>query len=171
MAIRKDFKQYINMQSNKIHRVFLWLSLFITYVSSTCFGPHRSIIRSVLYKLYSQIWYVVIRVLRSNGWTCRVLRVYYHIPKSANTFLQLCNGWTCRVVRVFPHTKSAHTACTKRSWRWTGWGPKHVELTYVMNKTHSLKTLCVSCWTAHILQDDTRSVQYQYFKQFSTSRC
>ena len=31
--------------------------------SSTCFGPHRSIIRSVLYKLYSQIWYVVIRVL------------------------------------------------------------------------------------------------------------
>ena len=21
------------------------------------------------------------------------------------------NGWTCRVVRVLPHTKSAHTAC------------------------------------------------------------
>ena len=33
------------------------------FVSSTCFGPHRSIIRSVFYKLYSQIWYVVIRVL------------------------------------------------------------------------------------------------------------
>jgi hypothetical protein len=31
--------------------------------SSTCFGPHRSILRSVLYKLYVQIWYVVIRVL------------------------------------------------------------------------------------------------------------
>ena len=30
------------------------MSLFSTYVSSTCFGPHRSIIRSVLYKLYSQ---------------------------------------------------------------------------------------------------------------------
>ena len=23
------------------------------------------------------------------------------------------------------------------------WGPKHVELTYVMNKTYSLKTLCI----------------------------
>ena len=30
------------------------VSLFSTYVSSTCFGSHRSIIRSVLYKLYSQ---------------------------------------------------------------------------------------------------------------------
>ena len=28
----------------------------------------------------------------------------------------LRNGWTCRVVRtVVPHTKSAHTACKKRS--------------------------------------------------------
>ena len=27
----------------------------------------------------------------------------------------LRNGWTCRVVRVLPHTKSANTACTKRS--------------------------------------------------------
>ena len=35
------------------------------------------------------------------------------------------------------------------------WGPKHVELTYVMNK------LDVSCWTAYILQDDTRFLQYQ----------
>ena len=34
--------------------------LFSPYVSSTCFGPHRSTIRSVLYKLYSQIWYVVL---------------------------------------------------------------------------------------------------------------
>ena len=34
------------------------------YVSSTCFGPHRSIIRSVLYKLYSQtLVCAVIRVL------------------------------------------------------------------------------------------------------------
>ena len=51
------------MQSNKVHKVFQWVSLSITYVSSTCFGPHLSIIRSVLYKLYSQIWYVVIRGL------------------------------------------------------------------------------------------------------------
>ena len=53
----------IYMQSNKIHKVFQRVSLFSTYVSSTCFGLHRSIIRSVFYKLYSQIWYVVIRVL------------------------------------------------------------------------------------------------------------
>ena len=64
----------IYMQSNKIHKVFQWVSLFSTYVSSTCFGPHRSIFRGVLYKLYSQIWYVVIRVLldMSSGCTCRV---------------------------------------------------------------------------------------------------
>ena len=30
-------------------------------------------------------------------------------------FLQLRNDWTCRAIRVLPHTKSAHTACTKRS--------------------------------------------------------
>ena len=24
-----------------------------------------------------------------------------------------------------------------------------------------IETLCVSCWTAYILQDDTRSLQYQ----------
>ena len=93
----------IYMQSNKIHRVFQWLSLFSTYVSSTRFGPHRSIIRSVLYKLYSQTLVC--------GTTVRTTRhvqpllvlagrveqyAYYHIPKSANT------------------------ACTKRSWWWTG---------------------------------------------------
>ena len=33
--------------------------LFSTYVISTCFGPHRSNIRSVLCKLYVQIWYVL----------------------------------------------------------------------------------------------------------------
>ena len=31
----------------------------------------------------------------------------------------------------------------------------------MLNKTYSLKSLCVSCWTAYILQDDTRSLQYQ----------
>ena len=29
-----------------------------------------------------------------------------------------------------------------------------------------IETLCVSCWTAYILQDDTRSLQYQYFDEF-----
>ena len=35
---------------------------FITYVSSTCFEPHRSIIRSVLQAVFAD-WYVVIHVL------------------------------------------------------------------------------------------------------------
>ena len=81
------------MQSNKIHKVFKWVSLFSIYVSSTCFGPHRFVIRSVLYKLYVQIWYVVTRVLLD--------------------------------------TSSRYE---------------------VVGRT---------CWTAYILQDDTRSLQYQ----------
>ena len=49
-------------------------------------------------------------------------------------FLQLRNGWACRVVRtVVPHTKSANTAC-KTLLKMDRWGPKHVELTYVMSK-------------------------------------
>ena len=31
------------------------------------------------------------------------------------------------------------------------------------NKTQSLKKNCVSCWTAYILKDDSRSLQYQIF--------
>ena len=76
-----DLQQFIYMQSNKIHELFYWVSLFSTYVSSTCFGPHRSIIRSVLYKLYSQtLVYGNTRTTRHvqplllNGWTCRVVR-------------------------------------------------------------------------------------------------
>ena len=43
------------MQSNKIHNVVLMSKFYSAlFVSSTCFGSHRSIIRSVLYKLYSQ---------------------------------------------------------------------------------------------------------------------
>ena len=43
------------MQSNKIHNVVLMSKFYSAlFVSSTCFGAHRSIIRSVLYKLYSQ---------------------------------------------------------------------------------------------------------------------
>ena len=130
--------------------------------------------------------------LRSNGWTCRVVRVLPH-TKSANTdcntflmldrwgpkhveltnvmnkltldtssryevvgsfFLQLRNGWTCRVVRVLPPT-----AC-KTLLKMDRWGPKHVELTSVMNKLNHLKH-CVSCWTAYISQGDTWSIQYQ----------
>ena len=49
------------MQSNKIHSVVLMSKFYSAlFVSSTCFGPHRSIVRSVLYELYVQIWYVVL---------------------------------------------------------------------------------------------------------------
>ena len=45
----------IYMQSNKIHNVVLVSKFYSAlFVSSTCFGPHRSVIRSVLYKLCSQ---------------------------------------------------------------------------------------------------------------------
>ena len=83
----KKLSQHIYAVQEDTQTVFSELVLFSTYVSSTCFGPHRSIIRSVFYKLYSHIWYVVINSL--------------------------------------------------------------------------IKPLCVSCWTAYILQDDTRSSQYQ----------
>ena len=53
--------------------------IFITYVSSTCFGPHRPIIRSVLYKLYLQTLVCGntvrtarhVQLLQSNGCTKR----------------------------------------------------------------------------------------------------
>ena len=50
-------------------------------------------------------------------------------------------------------------------------GPKHVELTYVMNKTHSLKTLCILLDCIYILQDDTRSLQYQIFRHIAPADC
>ena len=31
----------------------------------------------------------------------------------------------------------------------------------MLNNTYSLRPHCVSCWTAYILQDDTRSLQCQ----------
>ena len=36
-------------------KFFKWLSLFVTYVSSTCFGPHRSIFRRVLHALCTDL--------------------------------------------------------------------------------------------------------------------
>ena len=48
------YRLVINMQSNKIHRVFL-MSLFMTCFTSTCFGPHRSIIRSVLQAVFADL--------------------------------------------------------------------------------------------------------------------
>ena len=73
------YRLVIYIQSNKIHRVFQWVSLFSTYVSSTCFAPHRSIIRSIFYKLYSQIWYVVICVLLDTSSSYEVTRACAHV--------------------------------------------------------------------------------------------
>jgi hypothetical protein len=105
--------------------MFLWLILFTTFASSTCFGPQRSFLRSVFYKLYVQIWYVVICVLfdtsSRNGWTYRVVRyngwTYRVVRYNGWTYRVVrYNVWTYLVVRVLPHTKSAHTACKRHSW-------------------------------------------------------
>ena len=72
------------MQSNKIHKVFYDGVLFITYVRSTCFGPHWPIFRSIFYKLYVQIWYVVL--------------LYVLHTKSAHTACKKCSWrWTSEV--------------------------------------------------------------------------
>ena len=79
---------YVQSSPDMLHKGTLQntkrVSLFSTYVSSTCFGPHRSIIRSVYYKPYSQIWYVVIRVLLDTSSSYEVVlqlrNAYYHIP-------------------------------------------------------------------------------------------
>ena len=42
------------------------------------------------------------------------------------------------------------------------WSPKHVELLNVMNKL--IIRYCVPCWITDILQNDTRSVQYQILR-------
>ena len=55
----------------------------------------------------------------------------------------LCNGWTCRLVPQLYHIpKSAYTAC-KTLLKVDRWGPKHVEVTYVMNKLNHKTTLCI----------------------------
>ena len=61
------------MQSNKIHNVLLMSKFYSAlFVRSTCFGPHRSVIRSVLYKLYSQtLVCAVIRVLLDTSSRCK----------------------------------------------------------------------------------------------------
>ena len=64
--------------------------------------------------------YEVVGRTARNGWTCRVVRVliWYVVLDTCRVVRVLI--WyvvldTCRVVRVLPHTKSANTACTKRS--------------------------------------------------------
>ena len=133
------------MRSNKIHEVFYDWVLFIIYISSTCFGPHRSIFRSVLLQAVCA------------DFVC---------------------GNTCRVVRtVVTHTKSAHTACNKTILKMDQWGPKHVELTYVMNKTQSLKKnfmylvgLHIYCYRGVTCEQTDRQMQtwWNYRRIFAT---
>ena len=73
----------------------------------------------------------------------------------------LRNGWTCRVVRtIVPHTKVCDTDCKNAPDD----GPVRSEICRAnlsAEKNLLIKTLCVSCWTTYMLQDDTRSLQYQ----------
>ena len=70
-------------------------------------------------------------VLVYNRHTCNM----YAVQQDTHVLLDT-SSWTCRVVRVLPHTKSANTAC-KTLLMMDRCGPKHVELTHVMNKlTH-----------------------------------
>ena len=55
----------------------------------------------------------------------------------------------CQVVRILPHTKSANTACKKRSWWWTG-EVRNMSSKHKCWINSLIKTLCVSCWTAYI---------------------
>ena len=48
-------------------------------------------------------------------------------------------GCTCRVVRVLPNTKVCKYSLYKMLLMRDRWGPKHVELTYVLSKTYSLR--------------------------------
>ena len=62
------------MQSNKIHSVVLMSKFYSAlFVSCTCFGPHQTIIRSVLYKLYSQ--YVVLLCVLLNTYLPAVTKL------------------------------------------------------------------------------------------------
>ena len=97
------------------------MSLFSTNVSSTCFGPHQSIFRSVFYKLYVQTLVCGntrttrhIQPLRSNDWMCLHIQLVKNAPEDG-----LVRSETCRA------NMSAE-------------------------QTHSLKQHCVSCWTAYI---------------------
>jgi hypothetical protein len=117
---------------------FVWLILFTTFASSTCFGPHGSILRSVLLQA------VCADLVCGNTRTARYTMSSCHgVVGRTAFFLQHHNSCTYRLVRVLPHTKSAHTACNKTLLRTDLWGPKHVELTNVMNKLNHKKRLCI----------------------------
>ena len=89
-------------------RAFYKLYLQIWYVVLLDTSSRYFVQAVTLYKLYLQIWYVVIRVL---------------------LFQKLYNGWTCRVVRVLPHTRVCEYSLYKTLLMMDRWGPKHVELT------------------------------------------
>ena len=96
--------------------------------SALMLAQHRSIIRSVFYKLYSQILYVVIRVLLD---TSSRYRLAVSSSTHSSTTYQICEYSLYKTLLMMDRL-----------------GPKHVELTYVMNKL--IETLCVSCWIAYI---------------------
>ena len=82
--------------------------LFITYVSSTCFGPHRSIIRSVLYKLYLQTLVC--------GTTVRTTRHVQLLRLDVSSSTRITTYQICKY------------SLDKTLLMMDRWGPKHVEL-------------------------------------------
>ena len=116
------YRLVIHMQSNKIHRVFQWVSLFSTYVSSTCFGPHRSIIRSVLEAVFANL---------VCGTTVRTARHVQPLRLDVSSSTRITTYQICEY------------SLYKTLLMMDQWGPKHVELTYVMNKLTHYNTLCI----------------------------
>ena len=124
---------------------------YSSHVSSTCFGPHRSIFGSVLYKLYVQIWYVVICVLPDTSSRYKVVGrtasynfvtaghveqyTYHHIP---NLHIQS--------VKNTPEDGPVRSETCRANMWWIN---------------SIIKKLCVSCWTAYILQNKIQSKSIQ----------
>ena len=69
------------------------MSLFTTYVSSTCCRPHRSIFWSFLRAVYAYL--ICGNTVRTTGHVQPLLR----------------NGLMRPVLRVLPHNNSTNTAC------------------------------------------------------------
>ena len=70
---------------------------------------------STVYKKAAQIFKMSLMPLLHQRETCNRTPSSYTVPLCKLPVTSHFNGWTCRVVLVLPHTKSANTACTKRS--------------------------------------------------------
>ena len=113
------------------------------FVSATCFGPHQSIIRSVLYKLYLQtlVYGTTVR-------TTRYIQPLHWLDVSSSTRITTWHSLQIQLVRNAPDDgpmRSETCRANKKCW------------INLLIKT----TLCVLLDYIYILQDDTRSLQCQ----------